>query len=260
MLKFYQALTVTSLLLLFFSCSRSNNSNPSVIAQSNSSASVSSESEYSSPNQQTTFVSYDPAKKRFLVSPEIAVMQAKVSAKGKSFAEAAQLIEVNSDKVIKNLAAVQGCSATITNYQYPTEEFGKRVLDDTPVYFSSLEIDILISFDGLNSTSDRIKRLNNCVQALPELKLDTTEKNISIGLSLSEAIPTIKNLDNYRQQLLEAKFSSLQEVTNLAAAPSQFQANETKCTSKGIVQIANRSLSNIELDIDFNCQQFNKSS
>lgn len=263
MLKLPHTLTLISLLLLFFSCSKNNEPHPSVIAQNETNlaeSSVSSDENYSQNHQTANFVPNDPANKGFLVPPDLAVTQATIQVKGSSFTEVASLIELNTDKVLKSIATVQGCSATINNYQYPREDYGKRILDDSAVYFGSSELEIRISFAGLNTVADRIKQLNNCLQSLSGLNLTSSAKNASINLTLADVMPTINNLDRYRQELLAAKFNSLEAVANVAAQPSQFNANDTKCTSKGIVQIVSRSLSNIELDIDFNCQQFNKAS
>ena len=89
-------------------------------------------------------------------------------------------------------------------------------------------------------------------------KLENSPKNTSISFNLSPAIPTVKNTDRYRQQILETKFTRLREVANLTETSSQFQANETKCTSNGIIIIRDRSLDEIELDIDFKCLQFDR--
>jgi hypothetical protein len=69
-------------------------------------------------------------------------------------------------------------------------------------------------------------------------------------------MPTIRDVGKYRQKLLRAKLIPLQEVTKLPNPPAQFKAEDTRCTSQGIVKIVNRSLSGIELDIDLDCYRF----
>lgn len=252
MQKLYQALTMGSLLLLFYSCNKNNS--PSTIAQSPS---------YSENTQQPNTVTDALKSDRFLVPPEIAIMQANIRATNKSFTKTFELIETNTDRVIQSINNTDGCRADILNYQHSEEassnrDYGFKNFDDL-IYTSSLDLEITISFDNNNSVKERIQQLNNCIQAVPQLTSDDSE-NGSISLNLSQPIPTVKNASEYRKQLLGTKFASLQEVANLSETPSQFNASDTKCTSKGNIQIINRSLSNIELDIDFNCQQFGNSS
>ena len=248
MQKLYQAFTIGSLLLLFYSCNKNNS--PSTIAQSPG---------YSENTQQPNTVTNDPTSDRFMVPPEIAIVQANIRATDKSFAKTFELIDANTDRLIQSINNTDGCRADILDYQHSEEASSNRGYDpenfDDLVYTSNLDLEITISFDDNNSVKERIKQLNNCLQAVPQLKPENS-KNSSISLNLSEPIPTVKNASEYRKQLLETKFASLQEVANLSETPSQFNASDTKCTSKGNVQIINRSLSNIELDIDFNCQQF----
>ena len=255
MLKLSKTLLVVSVILLFFSCGKSNSPTSSVIAQSDR---IISSTNYSARNPQQNSSIDDPAIQRFLVPPEIAVMQATIQVKSNSFSEVANLIDTNSSKVVTSISQVKGCSAEIVNYQYPRETYGKRIVNETPTYLSSLEIKTIISFAGMNTVEQRIKQLNSCLQAIPQLKLEKASKNSDINLSFSEVIPTVSNADSYRKQLLENKFTRLREIANLSETPSQFKASDTKCTSNGTVRVRNRSLSNIELDIDFKCLQFNK--
>ena len=248
MQKLYQALTIGSLLLLFYSCHK--NSSPSTIAQNSS---------YSEESKQPTITTEVPDSDRFLVPPEIAIMQANIRATDKSFAKTFELIETNTDRVIQSINNTNGCRVDILDYQHSEEASSNRGYDpknfDDLRYTSSLDLEITISFDDNNSIKERIQQLNNCIQAVPQLTSDNEDSSIS--LNVSKPIFTVKNASEYRKQLLETKFTRLQEVANLSETPSQFSASDTKCTSKGNVQIINRSLSNIELDIDFNCQQFN---
>ncbi|VEP18841.1 conserved exported hypothetical protein [Hyella patelloides LEGE 07179] len=255
MLKFYKALAAISLLLLFFSCGKSDRSTTSVTAQSDF---IVSGSDYSSKNQEANILPYDPAIKNFLIPPEIAVMQATINAGGNSFNEVAALIDTNTNKVIQSISSTEGCSANIVDYQHPRKTYGKRVLSDSATYYSNLQIEIIISFAEMNNVQQRIEQINNCWQAISTSKLEAQEKDSTISLTLSDVIPTIENVDRYRKQLLETKFDTLKEVANLSETPSQFNASDTKCTSKGDVKVVKRSLSNIELDVDFNCLQFNR--
>ena len=248
MLKLYQALTIGSLLLLFSSCNKSNSS--SIIPIS---------SGFSKASKQPSMVTEVPNSDRFVVPPEMAIMQAKLTATGNSFAKTFEAIEANTDTVIQSINNTEGCRADLRDYQHPEEASSNRSYgiknSDNLVYVSSLDLEITVSFDNTNSVKERIQQLNECLQAFPQLTSDDSE-NSTIALNVSQPIPTVKNADEYREQLLETKFAPLQEVANLSETPSQFNASNTKCTSKGNIQIISRSLSNIELDIDFNCQQF----
>ena len=253
MLRLYQALTISSLLLLFYSCNKNNS--PSTTAQSPT---------YSEESEQPNIATEVPDSDRFAVPPEIAIMQAKLRATNNSFAKTFELIEANTDTVLQSINNTEGCRADLIDYQHPEEassnsnrSYGTENSDNL-IYAGSLDVEITISFDDANSVKERIQQLNKCLQALPQLTSDDSE-NSSISLNVSKPIPTLKNASEYRKQLLETKYASLQEVANLSETPSQFNASDTKCTSKGNIQIINRSLSNIELDIDFSCQQFGNS-
>lgn len=251
MSKFSRTVFVTSCLLLFFSCGRNNNSSTSsVIAQS-------SADRYNNNPQQNSVVD-DLANKPFLVPPEIAILEATVLVRGTSFTEVASLVEANSSQVIKSISQVKGCSASIINYQHPKQIYEKRIGADSPLYGSSSNIKAIIAFEGMNSVEERIDRLNNCLQAIPKLSVDNLPKNTTVSLSLSEAVPTVKNIGLYREQILKTKFDRLQQIANLAETPSQFNVSDTKCTSNGTVFISDRTLSNLKLDVDFQCIQFGK--
>ena len=84
-------------------------------------------------------------------------------------------------------------------------------------------------------------------------KLQKKQNNVSVDLVVSDVMPTIQNAEKYREKLLESKLTALKQVANLPEPATQFQASDTRCTSKGIVKVVKRSLSGIELDIDFEC-------
>ena len=88
-----------------------------------------------------------------------------------------------------------------------------------------------------------------------KVEKDPEDKNKSVYLSLSQTIPTVKDLGKYRQQLLTAKFKPLKTVASISEPASQFNASSIDCTSKGIVTVKDRSLSAIELDIDLDCRR-----
>ena len=238
MLKRSKIVYFTCLLWLLFSCNRSQMSSSSVSA-------------YQTSSSAKEFSLEDPAINRFIVIPEIAVMKTKIRVTASSFDEVAKLIEVNSQKVLKSIDNIEGCSARILDYQHPVEQragkLGKAFL------FSSLELEILISFAEMKNVKERIKRVNNCLQGIPELTIEKKQKNVTIHHVRSDVMPTIQNAQKYRQKLLESKFTALKEVANLSEPATQFNASDTRCTSKGIVKVVKRSLSGIELDIDFDC-------
>lgn len=248
MKQVYKALVTSTFLLLFFSCSK-NERVPSVIAQS---------SEYYDGNQQSNIAQNDPAIEKFIVPSEIAVMQGNIRATSSSFLETFDLIENSTETLLQSINGTEGCSAEIYNYQHPRKTLEKRISGDSSTYFSNLDIAITASFDSTNNVQEKMRQLNDCLQAVPQLKLDDPPKDTNIRFNLSPAIPTVINVNKYRTQILETKFARLQEIANLSDTPSQFNASNTKCTSNGDVQIVSRTFNNVELDIDFNCQQFNR--
>ena len=244
MKQVYKALAASAFLLLFFSCSKSDRVS-SVIAQ---------RSEYYNERQQPSIVPNDPAIKKFVVPSEVATMQAKIRVTSKSFSETFDLIENNTETVLQSINSTEGCSAEIYDYQHPRGTSGTRISEDNLTYFSSVDMAITVSFDNVNNVQEKMKQLNSCLQAVPQLKLDNLPKGTDIKFNLSPALPTIINANKYRKQLLEAKFIQLREMANLSNTPPQFNASNVKCTSKGNVQIVSRTFSNIELDVDFDCQ------
>ena len=238
MLKRAEIVYFTCLLWLLFSCNRSQLSSSSVSAYRTSSGTEKLSLE-------------DPAINRFTVIPEMAVMRTTISATASSFVETAKLIEVNSEKVLTSINSIEGCSARIVDYQHPVNrregKLGKTHL------FSSLEVETLISFAEMKDVKERIKRVNDCLQAIPKLTTGKNPNNVRVNLVVSDVMPTIQNAEKYREKLLESKFTALKQVANLPEPATQFQASDTRCTSKGIVKVVKRSLSGIELDIDFEC-------
>ena len=245
MRKLSKVLYLTCFLWLFLSCSSSQTSSSSVTTQSYRTQSDRSYGQ--------KFLLKDSAVSSFIVPPEIAVMRARISATAGSFAEVAKSIEVNAETVLKSVNSQEGCSASIIDYQHPVEISGKKILADKRKYSSRLQLEILISFAEMKDIKERIKRVNNCLQAIPEVTMEKPKENLSLYLALSDVMPTIQNAGKYRQQLLKAKFNGLKEVANLSEPATQFSASDTRCTSKGIVKVVERSLSGIELDVDFDC-------
>ena len=245
MLKLPKVLYLTCFLWLFLSCSSSQTSSSSVTTQSYQRQ---SDRNYG----QKSYIK-DPAINRLIIPPEIGVMRARIGATASSFAEVAKLIEVNSEKVLKSINSQEGCSASIIDYHHPVELSGKKLLADKRNYSSHLQLEILISFAEMKDIKERIKQVNDCLQAIPEVTIQKPKEKISVYLTLSDVMPTIQNAGKYRQQLLKAKFSGLKEVANLSEPATQFSASDTRCTSKGIVKVVERSLSGIELDVDLDC-------
>jgi len=248
MFKFPKIIWLSSIFLVFISCTQSERSFDSVQASS-----------YDSVAGDNFSSIADPASDRFIIAPEIAVMSAKITSYSSSFAETTKLLETGSNQLLGAVGAVAGCSAKITDYQHPVVNNSRKVsLSDKNRYLGNLEIEILISLAKTEDINQRMQQLNKCLQAIPKLKVASTpsDKNASIYLSLSQVMPTIKQQGKYRQELLEFKFKPLKEVGNISNPATQFNASDTKCSSTGIVQIISRSLSGIELDINFDCSRF----
>ena len=248
MYKFPKIIWLASILLVFISCSHNERSTSSVQARS-----------YDYVEKDNFAALADPAGDRFIVIPELAVMSAKIRSSSSSFSQTSKLLETGAERLLSNVNNVAGCSAKITNYQHPIVNTSRKVsLSDKDKYVGNLGVEILILFAKEQDIKQRIQQLNSCVQGIPQLKVEEAEldKNASIYLSLSQVMPTIKQASKYRQKLLEFKFKPLKEVGNISDPAAQFKASDTKCTSKGIVQVVDRSLSGIELDIDFDCRRF----
>ncbi|BAZ43214.1 hypothetical protein NIES4102_02140 [Chondrocystis sp. NIES-4102] len=241
--KINNLIWLTCCLLLFISCGSNSNSDPSVKARS---------SAYESDPYEKNYLPQDPALARFIVAPEIAVAIANLSFNANSIDEIIKLTETNSQSFLNSLNTVKGCTAKIINYQYPlSNNYNRNVINNEQEYFHSLDIEITISLAETKDIKQRLNQINNCLEAIPK-----QNNNEMVSLTLSEVMPTIKDVNQYRQKLLEAKIKPLQEVAKIPNPPTQFKATDTRCTSQGIVEIVNRSLNGIELNIDFNCSRF----
>ena len=254
MFKFARNVALFGSLLLFFSCSRSYNSTTSVVAESETNI-----ASYREPQGQTPEFIYtqDPAIGRFYVPPEIAYLQATLYARGNSFDEVAEFISTNSAFLQEQITQVPGCEIDVLDYNHPRGVSEKRIISGDMVYSGNSVAQITIDFAQSQQLEDRIVQLNKCLKAIPQLKLDNPQKkNTAIGLELSRIVPTVRDTGIYREQLLKSQFARLQGVAQVPDPPSQFSADSTKCTSNGLIEIRERSLSRVELVIDFKCQKF----
>jgi hypothetical protein len=243
-LKLPKILYLACLLLFSLSCSKNQTKSSSISA---------SNYHYQLNNHD---IPEDPAMSRFIVTPEIAVMKGEIVTTASSFNEVIQLLKTNSDQLINSVSKIKGCSVNIRDYQHPIVSNSSKAIFDNAKKYSSSVLEIKISFAQTKNIQERIQQINNCLQAIPELKIDNFQKdqNASVYLTLSRVMPTIKDGEKYRTQLLATKFARLKEVTKFPQAVGQFQSLNSNCTSEGIVQVMNRSLSGIELDIDFSCR------
>ena len=233
-------------LFLFLSCATSQTTSSSVKASSDRYKSLPA----NAPQ--------DPAINRFTVPPELGVISGNISSTANTFAEVAELLAINSDKLQDSISQKKGCSYSILDYQHPVAVGSRKsIMSATKRYSGSLKFEMLISLAEAKNIKERIQQINNCLQAIPMLKLEPTQedKNMSINLSLSKVLPTVKDAGKYRNKLLDFKSQPFKEVANLANPAIQFDAADTKCTSKGIVRVVKRNLSGIELDIDFDCRR-----
>ena len=199
----------------------------------------------------------DVAFSRFTVPTEIAVINISLDAYGTSFSEVSNLIELNAEKILKNVSSEKGCSANIQDSVPASQKIlydNQREISSSSSSRSNLGLEILISFSEINTIQERMKQVNKCLQKIHELEFEKTKEDTRIHIFMSKVLPTIRDANSYRKKLLEHKLSSLQEVANIKQQPLQFNASSTQCTSNGIVEIINRSLNEIELDIDFKCR------
>ncbi len=248
MYKFPKIIWLASILLVFISCSYNERPSSSVQARS-----------YDYEEKDNFSALVDPASDRFIIPPEVAVMSGKMTSSSSSFDKTSKLLVTGAKEFLSNVNSIENCSAKITDYRHPAVNKSSKVsLSNKNRYLGNLKLEILISFAKTQDINQRIQQLNSCLQAIPQLKVEQAEsdKNARIDLFLSQVMPTIKQASKYRKELLEFKFKSLKEVGSISNPATQFNASDTKCTSKGIVQVVNRSLSGIELDVDFDCRRF----
>lgn len=248
MFKYPKTIWFSCVLLVIVACGNSDTS--SSLAQSRS---------YDYVEENKSLFLTDLAGDRFIVPPEIMIIGGRINASSSSFAQTTELLDIGSKQLINSLTAMEGCSAKITNYQYPkVRNSSKIVISDNVKYQGNMSLEILVSFANSKDIKERIHQLNTCMNAIPPLKveLDQDDKKTSIYLTISQEMPTIENAAKYRNELLERKFKSLKEVANISEPASQFNASDTKCTSNGIVKVVNYSLNGVELDIDFDCRRF----
>lgn len=250
MFKYHKVILVLSSLLFFFSCAK--NYSPSVTAQSQ----VETSERYGASEEPNNLFAQDPSNKRFFVPSEIAYMQATINARGNSFSEVAGFVVENAQKLEESIESVAACSTELLEYNHPRRVFNKTIMSGDAIYSSNAVVEITIDFTEAEGIQDRILRVNQCLGAVPELKLaNPQKKNTSIDLKLSQVIPTVRDRNAYRQQILERRLAPLREVAQFSNPPSQFDPDGTQCTSNGQVKVKERSLSRIELDIDFQCKQ-----
>ena len=237
-------------LLLFLSCTSSQSSSSSV--------SSSSSDRYGAYKTYENNPPQDRSSDRFIVAPELGIMSGTINSTANSFAKAAELLTANSDKLDKSISQQNGCSYNLTNYQHPVAVGSRKsIASATKRYSGSLEFEVLISLAEAKNIKQRIQQINNCLQAVPDLKLDETQedKDMSLNLSMSRVLPTIENAGKYRQKLLDFKLQPFKEVASLSNPATQFDAADTKCTSKGKISVIERSLDGIELDVDLDCRR-----
>ena len=255
-MKLFHLIAIPGCLLIFFACGNNKDSATSVTAQNNRNL-ISSSKREGRNNVSTTY--NDPARDRFLVEPEIAVLNLTLRVSGKSFSEANKLITSNSDIIFKGINQAKGCTVEIKDYSHPQENYQSKYSFDNLPFSSSQEMKVTISFAGMTDIQARIGQLNKCMQTISELELENPDPKKTIArINVTNPLLTITNANKYRKQLLAKKFSGLTEVAAIAENPPQFNAKDTKCTTNGDVRITKRSLSKLELDVDFNCQQFGK--
>ncbi len=220
MLKSPKLIWLSCLLLLFIACSRNQTSTSTSSVQAQSSQSFRDDYESNKPANSPQ----DPAVDRFVVTPEIAIMSAKISSTANSVAEANRLLELNSDNLSKKVTDVPGCSANMVNYESPLADSRKVNNSEKQKYYGYIELEILISFANAKVIKQRIKQVRNCLQAFSTLKMvkSQQDENSKVDFVLSKIVPTIKDASKYRTKLLEAKIKPLQEVAALSNSATQF--------------------------------------
>ena len=233
-------------LLLAFACGRASGPPSSVVAQSRS---------YDSDARQTLSLPDDPARQPFVVPPELVVMTVSLSATQESFATSTQQLQEKTDLLMTKVGEGKSCTAKILDYRQPVQPSGRYFRWDADRYTSQMDVELEIALEGLTSVSERIQRLDDCVQRIPQFTDADTKKEEAIAIALSAAMPTVRDASVHRDTLLQRRFEPLQAVASAAQPPGQFEAAQTQCTSNGDVMIVGRSLSGIELDVNFECDR-----
>ena len=238
---------LAAILLLFFACGRASGPPTSVEAQSRSS-NKRSHSPLPLPN--------DPAQSPFIVPPDLAVITIGLSTTQPSFAASTQLLQDKAELLLAKITEGEGCVARGLDYRQPIQPVGQYFRWDADQYTSQIDVELNIALDGLASVTDRIQRLDDCVQRIPQFANKDTKKEEAIAVALSPVLFTLRDSSVYRDELLQKRFAPLQAVADAAQAPGQFRASQTQCTSNGEVMIVARSLSGVELDVNFECTRF----
>ena len=238
-----KVMTLAGLLFVAYACGRTSAPSSSV---------AQSRSDYDSSRIQTVSAQ-DPALQRFIVPPELALMTLSLVATEESFPESTQLLQDSAAAVVEAVDG-NGCSARMLEYTQPALSWGQSGLYDGR-YSSQIDVEVEVSFAGLNEVGDRITRLDECVQLIPEFTTDNGKRDARLAIATSSVMPTLQDANRYRDELLQQRFTALQEVAAAANPPGQFEASKTVCTSDGTVKIVNRNISGIELDVDFYCEQ-----
>ena len=256
-MKLSHLIAFSGCLLIFFACGNNKRSTTSVTAQNNRNLISSFESK-SRSKQPITFPD-DPASDRFLVDPEIAVITLNLRGSGNSFSETSELINNNTYIIFKSINQAKGCTVEVTDYSSPQKNYQSKVSFDKTPFSGSQEMKVTISFAGMTDIHARIEKLNKCMQTISEFELENPDpKKTSVRINVTKPLLTITNANKYSKQILAKKFSGLKEVAEIAPNPTQFNAKDTKCTTNGNVYITKRSLSKLELDVNFKCLQFGK--
>ena len=170
-------------LLIFFACGRASSPRTS-IAQSRSS--------YDAPRIDTPSPS-DPAQQSFVVPPELAIISARLSTTQESFADATQLLQEKTNLLLSDVNAGSTCSAKILDYRQPIPSQEKYFRWDAEQYTTQMDLEIRVSFEGVTSISERIQRLDDCTQRIPQFTTSETKEEEAIALTVSPALLTIKD-------------------------------------------------------------------
>ncbi len=132
-----------------------------------------------------------------------------------------------------------------------------RVMNHDTVSFSgsedwhgdvSLRVDALLT--GLEDVDARAERLEHCLARI-DAAADRREDGV---VRRGAPLLTVDHPEAHRAELLTRAFQDLRAVASTREAPTQFDADATRCTSAGRVIIRSRSLDGIVLGVDFKCE------
>ncbi len=173
-----------------------------------------------------------------VVPPDHAVQPISVSAEGDTFEQAAaelrgRLAQIESD-------AGKACAVQAVAYDAP-RHFSK--------WHAGGQLLALVDLRGANDVRSRMERIDAC---LGKLKLESrVGHKLSAPVSGAALYVRVDDPQQHRNRLLKNLQDRLAAVAKLDAP--QWAAADLRCTSTGVVNVTERLLSGVRLELDVRC-------